>query len=193
MLRRLTLLLLLLSGSIAAHAALDLAAAVSEYEAGGFQHRQLTFRDGETRVEYELPDGWEFRSESQKVNLTPPNKKFAEGVIEARPLDKPQPLDEAAAKTREEAFLAAVPPASQFVKIEEEGAGAFILRDSPSVQITASYQLMGEKFQRVAVFVNLPDTQLVFRLTARKDDFDELWQQFRRSVNSWHWVETGSR
>jgi len=64
-----------------------------------------------------------------------------------------------------------------------------LLDGNGSVEITVSYQLMGEKFLRSAIFVNLPHAQLVFRLSARKDDFQPLHRDFKASILSWHWVD----
>jgi hypothetical protein len=186
MLRLCTVLALLVSPLASLRAQLDLTSAVTEYEAGGFKHRQLTFQYNQNRVQYEPPNGWTFRSEPRRIELTPPEAKFAKAVIEATPVDAPQAFDTNALKER---FVAEVPPGSQGVKVEDEGESPVQPGGYPSFQFTISYQAMGEKFLKRAIFVNLPDTQLVFRFTSRKDDFEALFVDFKRSIMSWQIVE----
>ena len=73
-------------------------------------------RHDKHRIEYEPPPGWSLDGGAQ-VKLKPPQRNFAEAVIEALPLTKPQLLDEAVAKTFQEQFIAALPPGSQFVTL----------------------------------------------------------------------------
>jgi hypothetical protein len=186
MLRLCTVVALLIAPPVSLRAQLDLTAAVTEYEAGGFKHRQLNFQHNQSRVQYELPHGWTFRSEPRRIELTPPEAKFAKALIEATPVAPPQALDTNAIRER---FVAEAPPGSQEIKLEEEGESPVQPGGYPSFQITISYQTMGEKFLKRAIFVNLPDTQLVFRFTSRKDDFEALFVDFKRSIMSWQVVE----
>ena len=64
------------------------------------------------------------------------------------------------------------------------------MAQNPSVQFVISYVTLGQTFQRSVIFINTPDTQLVFRLTAPKADFNALDDVFRRSISSWQWTET---
>ena len=91
-------------------------------------------------------------------------------------------------KALEQQFITSLPLGSQFAKVEQEMDNPIPLNGNHSFEVTISYQLMGEKFLRSAIFVNLPDTQLVFRFTARKDDFEPLHREFRTSISSWHWL-----
>jgi hypothetical protein len=72
--------------------------------------------------------------------------------------------------------------------VEEEIANPVLLGGNASYEVIVSYQSMGEKFFKSTLFVNLRDTQLVFRLTARKDDFQALHREFKVSILSWHWI-----
>jgi hypothetical protein len=188
-LRRLTISSLLLATALAARAGIDLTPSASEYVAEGIKYQQLIFQQDKQRVQYDPPRGWSFEGGSRQLRLKPPQKNFAEAVIEAIPLPATQPLDEKVRKTLEQEFIANLPPGSQFVKIEQEMDNPIPLNRNHSFEVTASYQLMGEKFCRSVLFVNLPETRLVFRLTARKDDFDALHRDFAASISSWQWLE----
>lgn len=187
---RSTIALVIVSAAFSTKAGIDLTPAVSEYVAEGAKFQQLTFVHGKQKIEYELPLGWSFESSSTQLRLKPPKKMFAEAVINAAPLSKPQPLDQITVEALKQQFIAGLPPGSQFVKIESELQNVGALGYNNGVDVTVSYQVMGEKFLRSALFVNLPDTQLTFRFTARKDDFERLQRDFRMSIGSWHWLES---
>jgi hypothetical protein len=61
----------------------------------------------------------------------------------------------------------------------------------PSVEIVISYMALGRIFERAVIFVQADDTQLGFRLTAPKEEFDALSQLFRASIGSWQWRQAG--
>jgi hypothetical protein len=172
-----------------AKAGIDFTPAVSEYVAEGVKFQQLTFQYDKQRIEYEPPRAWIFDGGSTALHLKPPQKSYAEGVIEAEPLSKPQLLDENVQKSLEQKLIANLPSGSQLVKIEQEIESPLLLNGNRTFEVTLSYQLMGEKFCRSALFATLPDVQLTFRFTARRDDFEPLHREFRASILSWHPVE----
>src|SRR2546430_230591 len=96
---------------------IDFTPLVSEYTNSGATIQQLIFKHDNNRIEYEPPVRWRFRGEPKQLSLTPPQKEFADAVIEAVPLQKPQPLDDKTMKALEEQFVANVPPGSQFVTL----------------------------------------------------------------------------
>jgi hypothetical protein len=175
--------------AITANAGIDLTPSLKEYVSEGIKYQKLVFRDDKRSVEYYLPPGWRFGGDAHRVYLTPPKKNFAEAVIEAVTLEKPQPLDEKAVKAIEQQLIAEMPPNSQFAKVEQEIENSVPVNGGPSFEIVISYQAMGEKFLRSAIFANVRDTQLVFHISARKDDFEALHRDFKASIFSLHWVE----
>ena len=175
---------------LTAKSGIDLTPSATEYIGGGIKYQRLSFRQDKQRIEYNPPPGWSFNGSADRVQLTPPKKNFAEAVIEAVPLAGPEPFDEKTTKALEERFVSSLPSSSQFVAVvSEEQNPVPPLSGNPSFEVKISYQAMGEKFLKSAIFVNLRDTQLIFRLTARKDDFEALHQEFKRSIFSWHWVD----
>jgi hypothetical protein len=188
MLPRSTIALLFFGMTAAAYSGIDLTPSVSEYVANGMKFQQVTFQDDKRRIEYEPPRDWSFEGGANQLRLKP-KTNFAEAIIAAVPLSKPQPLDENAIKLLESELIAGLPVGSQFPKIEEEIINPVLLNGNASFEVTLSYQLIGEKFVRSVIFVNLRDTQLVFRLSARKDDFRALHREFKVSIFSWHWIE----
>jgi predicted Zn-dependent protease len=192
MLPRSTIAILLLTIAGTAQSGIDLTPAVSEYISEGIKYQKLIFRHGEQGVEYNPPPGWKFHGRPDQLLLTPPNKNFAEAVIESVPLLAPQPREEAVSKALAQEVITKLPPDSQLVTVVSEEQNPVLLNGNRSFEVTVSYQVMGEKFFRSVIFANLPDTQLIFRLTARKDDFQLLHREFRTSISSWHWAESAT-
>ena len=188
MLHKSTITIVSLIAAFTVQGSIDLTPSVTEYVSLGIKYRQLIFQDDKRRIEYELPTGWSFDGSSNQLHLKPQGKSFAEAVVTAALLDKPQLLDDNTVKLLGQQVIAGLPGGSQFAKLEEEIANPVLLDANGSFEVTVSYQSMGEKFFRSALFVNLRDTQLVFRLTARKDDFQALHREFKASIFSWHWI-----
>jgi len=175
--------------AIAASAAIDLTPEVSDYTAEGLKFQQLTFGDNKKRIEYEPPHGWTFDGGSSELHLRPPKKNYAEAVIQTATLSKPHALDENVRNSLKERVLVSVPGGSQLVKLERETESPILLSGNPTFEIIVSYHLMGEKFFRSTLFSNVGDIQMTFRCSARKDDFERVYQEFRISLLSWHWID----
>jgi hypothetical protein len=178
--------------TIESAAALDLTPTVSEYVAEGITFRQLTFQDEKREAVYEPPRQWNCRGSGGSLQLTPPHADRADAVIQAVEMNAPQKWDDKAIQALKEQFLQGLPPGSQAVSVVSEEQNAVSIENNPSYAVTVSYEALGETFIRSAVFVNLPQVQLTFRLTARKIEFGALQQQFRSSILSWHWVDRPS-
>jgi hypothetical protein len=174
-----------------ANAGLDLTPSANDYVAEGMKFRQLVFQHDKQRIEYEPPPNWTFDSTTKRLHLKVPNKNFADATIEAIPLAAAQPMTEERRAAIRQQFLATLPPGSELSKVEAETENPILLNGKPTFEITISYHAMGEKFLRSGLFVNLPDVQLVFRLSARAQDFAALHQEFKASLLSWHWIDAG--
>ena len=179
----------LLGQALSAQAAIDLTPEINEYIAEGTKLQQLIFHENDQRIEYELPHGWTFHRRDAALHLQPPDKKSAEAVIEAAALGGPQPLNENVRKELKDKFVAGLPVGSQSVKIEQQIESPLLFSGNPTFEIVVSYQWIGEKWCKSALFVNMGNSQLTFTCTARKDDFSQTHQQFRTSILSWQRVE----
>jgi hypothetical protein len=185
-----TILALLIAVALTpARAAIELPPVPHESTEEGFTYQKLLFKDGKRQVVYQLPPKWTFRAREAGVQLTPPNAPFAEAVILAAPQPGLPRLDEKGIEEGKQEFLRTLPPGAQLVSIVSEQSNPVLLDNKPSYEVIASYQLMGEKFVRSALFTNFADMQVSFRLTARKSDFEKLHQTFRFSILTWHWED----
>jgi hypothetical protein len=184
--RRIFFLLVCLTAGLAtAKAAIDLNPALTQYTANGITFKQLVFNDGQKRITYELPPQWTYRALGDAVKLVPANNSTADITIQAIPLTNPQPFDDKGIAAAREHFLQGMPAAIQMMKVLSEEQNTIPFKGGANYQITASYQALGETYFRRALYINLPDTQLIFRLNARKSEFEALYRTFRGSILSW--------
>ncbi len=171
-------------------AALDLTPTPVEYTNEGMVFKQLVFKEGDRRVTYEPPQKWSYRGAAGRLQLVPPNNVCAEADIQAIPLATPLPaLDDATVGALKQQFMTSLPPGAQYVTVVGETPEAIPLQGSHTYEISASYQTLGETFVRTAIFANFPETQLIFRFTARKTEFDKLYREFRGSILSWRQMD----
>lgn len=189
MIRKCLFLLALWTALQTSKAGIDLTPTPAEYRAEGITIQQLIFKDGKRRISYEPPRQWTYRGGASRLQFTPPDQTFAEGVIEAISAPSAKPFDETTVKALEAQVMSTLPPGSQGATVINRHANPVILNQNLSYEIVVSYQTLGQWFQRSVIFVNCPDTQLVFRLTARKPAFESLSNAFRRSLYSWRWIE----
>ena len=185
------LLLAIAVFAISAKGAINLAPLPSEFEGEGVKYTRLTFKDDKRQVVYIPPQNWSFHGSAAQLRLTPPsNFTRAEAVVETLPLASPQPLDEKGIELVRQQFASSLPPGAQAIKVlSEESSPVMINGNIASYEITASYELYGETFMRSVLFANLLETQLRFKFSALKTDFDALHRQFRASLISWQWEQ----
>jgi hypothetical protein len=185
------LLAFLLTCAVTARGALDLSPFPSQFEGEGIKYIQLSFKDGTRQVVYVPPQSWTWRGGASQLHLTPPATfARADAMIEVSPLAAPQPLDEKAIAALREQFMNTLPPGAQGLKMVSEELGPLLLGGNiATFEFTATYQVLGETFVRSTLFANLPETQIRFKITGLKKDFDSLHRLFRASLISWEWVE----
>lgn len=189
MLLRTLLPLLLATALTTARAAIDLTPTPHESTCEGYTFKELLFKDGKREIVYQLPNKWSYRAGGDGVHLTPPEAVRADAIIQASTLAAPQPFDEKSVEAAKKQFLGGLPPGSQMITVVTEEQNPVPFNGNRTYEFKVSYQIVGETFVRSALFTNVADTQLCFRLTARKADFEALHRTFRASILSWRWIE----
>ncbi|MEO5718272.1 MAG: hypothetical protein ABIR29_06840 [Chthoniobacterales bacterium] len=155
----------------------------------GIVFKQTIFHQNGGPISYEKPKGWTISGDSQSLKLTPPNLSQARATMEQMPLPAPQPLDEATtAKLRAEA-LASVPNESLNVILVAEEKNPLRINQQDTYAVTVSYNFYGQDYGLSLLFANLPDTQLRFRVVARKADFEAVNRAFRASLFTLSWEQ----
>ena len=189
MIRKLLLPLALGLAFQTSDAAIDFTPTPEQYTAEGITFQQVIFKDGKRRVSYELPWKWTCRGDASRLQLAPPDQNFAEGVIQAAPAMAAKGFDEATLKALEAQVMNALPAGSQGATLVSRRDNPVIFSQGVSCEFVVSYQTLGQTFHRSVIFVNCPETQLIFRFTAPKAAFDNLNAAFRRSISSWRATE----
>jgi hypothetical protein len=147
-----------------------------------------TFKDEKQSVSIMLPRQWTCHGDSSRLQITPPNQTFAEGVLQSVPTKGLLRFDEVTARTLQQQVASTLPAGSQGVTIVSQQENTILLGQNLSYEFVVSYQTLGQTFCRSVIFVNCPNQQLVFRFTAPKAAFDNLNNAFRRSLCSWQWT-----
>lgn len=179
------LLIVLLAGT--ANASVDFTTTTSERVLSGVKFQQLVFHQDGRTITYEQPRGWKYSGDASRITLTPPDISQAEAAIEQSPLAAPQIFDERTMKTLQEMVMASVPGNSQNVTLVSAEKNPLMIDRQETFEVVITYQASGVEFQRSVLFLNLKDTQLRFRITTRKQDFEKLSKAFRGSIFSWQW------
>jgi hypothetical protein len=185
---RFTIVTLLLVATIcASQAAIDFTPNVEEYSSQGFVYRRVTLKEDKGLIKFVAPDAWNVRGSKNLLQLIPPNRSFVEATISATPLTGPTPFGDATVEALKQQVLRDAPPTSQSVQLIKCELNPVPMAPYPSVEIVISYTALGRTFGKSVIFVQADDTQLVFCVTAPKEEFDGLSHIFRRSISSWQW------
>jgi hypothetical protein len=183
-----TVLLLALT-ICSARAAIDFTPTFREYTSHGLIYRQVRLNHETGSITFVPPNGWNVRGGKDKLQLQPPDKNFVEASIAANPLAGPKSFDEPTVKALEQQVVGEAPPGCQSVQIVSRAENPVAMGQYLSLEVVISYTTLGRTFQKSVIFIHTPDTQLVFRFTAPKEDFASFNSLFRRSIGSWEWIE----
>lgn len=181
------LLLVLAFCSSSALASIDFNPTTGERVLAGVKFPQLIFKEGSRTITYEQPRGWSYNGNGASIVFTPPGVTQAQATIEQTPIRGPQPFDEATIKALQEQVVTDAGGAGQHTELISAEKNPVMVNRNETFEVIVSYQSAGTDYQRSVLFLNLPDTQLRFRITARKADFEKLHRQFRASICSWQW------
>ena len=182
------LFLLALGASNSASAQIDFTPTTREYTAGGFIHRELTFKADKGTVTLAPPARWNVRGEKDRLHLSPPDKDFVEVSIQSLFSSIPLTFDEANLAALEQQVLREMPPAAQSVQISSRAANTIVMGSNQSFEFVVAYQTLGHLFQKSVIFVNGP-TPLLVRFTAPKAEYGRFDSEFRQSLLSWQFVQ----
>lgn len=172
---------------LTANAAIEFSTSEKEHVLEGIKFRVLSFKDNGKTIWYEPPRGWSVSGGGGGLKLTPPGLAQAQGEIEQSPLPAPQPFDAEAMKALQQKTLASVPAGGEKAALVSEETSPLKVNGHETYGVTVSYQAFGQDFVMNVLYVNLPESQLRFRTTARKQDFEKVHGAMRHSILSWYW------
>ncbi|HYJ05348.1 MAG TPA: hypothetical protein VEX43_09445 [Chthoniobacterales bacterium] len=179
-------LLFLVSG---ARAEIDFTPTVTRYYSQGAEFSSVSFKNDKHSISMAVPRKWTCRGDASRLQFSPPDQSFAEGVVQAAPPMRTRVFDEATVKALEALVINSVPSGSQGVMLISRLENPVILNQNLSYEFVVSYQTLGQTFHRSVIFVNCPEAQIIFRFTAPEAVFANLNGAFNRSVCSWYVTE----
>lgn len=170
-----------------ARGAIDFTPTTGERKLEGSVFKQLIFHEEGHAIAYEQPRGWTYSGGGGSIAFAPPGLAQAKAEIQQTPLSGAQKFDAATIKTLQDQVLASLPKEAQQPAIIGEENSPIMINGQPTYEVTIGYTLFGQEYQVSVLFVNLPDTQLRFRVAARKQDFEKVHRLFRGSLCSLQW------
>ena len=186
---RLYLAILLLAFLSDARAGIDFTPSDGQRNQEGIIFKQIVFHQDGRTITYEQPRDWTYTGSSASLKLAPPGLSQAQATIEQSPLPAPQPLDDATTAKLREQVLASVPSGAENVTLVAEEKNPVRINQQDTYAVTISYHFYGQEYGLSVLFVNLPDTQLRFRVVARKADFEKVNRTFRASLFTLSWQQ----
>lgn len=187
--RALCILGLSLGLTSATAAPIDFTPSFTQREIDGVVFKQLSFQENGHRITYERPVGWSCTGNLAGLQLSPPDAKGALASVEQSPLPEPQPLDEATVKLLQGEALASLPEGSQAsAAVVSEERSPLRIKGQDTYGVTIDFVREGQEYRMNVLFANLADTQLRFKLVARKSDFERVFRAFRGSLYTLRWL-----
>jgi hypothetical protein len=172
--------------SASAQAELQLVPSVDEFVLDGARLKQLAFRDGDRKVTYQSPHGWDYSGTATQLTLHPPHKLDAEATIATIPRTDQSPFDDEALKKLVADVIVLAPKGSSNVVVESQEKAPLRIGNRETFLVVISYSVLGNTYSRSILFINRGPEQIRCQLTCRSSDFKELQRTFLGSQYSWH-------
>jgi hypothetical protein len=186
---RVDIVLLLAFACNVARADIDLTPIASVRDLEGCKFPQLEFRDGSSKITYEVPKGWRYMSRDRHtLVLNPTDKAVVSARIQFMPNPAPLVLDERQLQRLKETAPSLVPPDSKLIGEPNVTANPLEINGRPTCEIDVLFVLHSERLHLSVLFVDLGESHLRFTLVTRASDFPDLHKAFQQSWYSWQWV-----
>lgn len=176
---------LLIATASLARAQIDFTPRSQPAQFEGVAVNETAFKNGDKWVHYSPPGGWEMRGEGRLLSLKPRNATFAAAEVESRPLPANTALDDDALQKLKAELEHGLPKDAQEVTWEPVEPDPVLLNQHETRRLTVSYHAIAQRFTVSVIVCNFADQQIRFRLEARTDDFEKLYDAFRRSLYTW--------
>lgn len=181
-------LILALSGFLflgSARADLQLTPTLGDYDLDGVRMQQLLFPDGEKKVLYTPPRGWDYSANGGRLILRPSHGGNAEAEIKVIKLAGPQVFDDATMKQLSDEVVASLPANALNVKVIAQEKNPLLIERKETFLVVVNYDCFGDSYARSVLFVNRKGEQLRCQLTCRQALFPQLKKAFQGSQYSW--------
>jgi hypothetical protein len=171
-----------------ARGAIDFTPATGERTLEGIRFPELYFHENGRKISYEQPRGWTYTGDATSIKFIPSDVRGAFADITQAPLQKPQNFDDDAMKSLQAKALTLLSPDAGDIVVVSAEKNPLMINAHETFEVILAFQLYGEHYRQSVLFLNLPDTQLSFRVLSRKVDFERLHRDFRGSLCSLQWL-----
>lgn len=183
----LTTLTLSVALAVSAEAAIDFTPTGGERTLEGVVFKQIILHQDGHVITYEQPQGWSYSGDAAGMRLTPANVSQAQVTIQQTALPGPQAFDGPTVKQLQQVALSSVPDGALNVVLLAEEKNPLQIHQQETYGVTITYNYFGQDYGLNLLFVNLGNTQVRFRMVARKADFEQVRREFRGSLFSLAW------
>jgi hypothetical protein len=170
---------------VTARAELQLNPSLAESELDGVKLRHLAFADGNQKITYQTPRGWDYSGSARQLTLHPPGKTQAEATITRTTLLKPGNFDEESVKKLVTETAALAPQGSENATVLSQEKNPVLINRKETFLVVIGYNLFGQAYNRSVLFLNRGNEQIRFQLVCRQADFKELQKAFLGSQYTW--------
>jgi hypothetical protein len=133
---------------------------------------------------YNPPAGWTVTGAGRRLQLSP-KPSYSEALIEARPLPAGGSLDESALELIKREMLVWLPKEAENIRWEPAEVNPILFNQHETRRLTVAYSAFAQRLKLTVLVCNFAEEQIRFRLAARDNDFDKLYDALRRSLYTW--------
>ena len=188
--KRLALVAVCVIAASGARAEINLTPSRSVRQLDGCKFPQLEFQDGDKKITYETPTGWEAVARDRyTLALMPPNKAMVSAKIKFMPTPGTLTLDDAQLKYFADTAHQLLPEESRLMADPVVTPKPLLLNEHPTCEIELQFVLHAQRLRMSVLFVDLGSSQLRFSLISRAGDYEDLHKAFHDSWYSWQWSQ----
>ena len=159
-------------------------------ELDGCRFPQLEFQDGEKKITYEAPSGWEAVGRDRyTLALLPANKTMVSAKIKFIPTPGRLTLDEAQLKYFAETAHQLLPEEGRLMAEPAITPTPLLINEHQTCEVELQFVLHSHRLRMSVLFVDLGDAQLRFSLISLAADYEPLHKAFHDSWFSWQWSD----
>ncbi|MDQ3565799.1 MAG: hypothetical protein M3436_17405 [Pseudomonadota bacterium] len=187
---RAPLLWLLLASRLAGATAraLDMTPIPSFKELEGFKVPIVTFKDGDRKISYQPPSGWQLSGGGAQLRLFPSRIAECNARFE---VFKRKPLPDANAREELRKWAATLlPDGAEDIQAGEEYENTFMFGPIGNREFLFTYTANGNRFSASVAIADLNEQQRFVATTiARANDFETMRREVISSMFRWAWDE----
>jgi hypothetical protein len=173
-----------LIAGVCAHAQVDLTPIAWNHEFDGATVSWIIFRDGQRKLTYTPPNGWQLSGSGQKLTLSSDIEANAEGQINVRPGIPGIKIDQSSVSQYVLSAQQSAPPGSRGLQVLGSTINPMKICGYDTLAIELKYEAFGTTYRSHFLYLNRDRDQWIFRFTSPANTFERAFEPFRASLAS---------